>query len=61
VLGWPAVSTAPPHVAPRTGRQHAGAALQALLVTFLWSTSWILAKIGLDDLGLEPISFAGLR
>ena len=35
--------------------------LQALLVTFLWSTSWILVKIGLDDLGLKPISFAGLR
>jgi len=37
------------------------AVLQALLVTFLWSTSWILVKIGLDDLDLAPISFAGLR
>lgn len=37
------------------------AVLQALLVTFLWSTSWILVKVGLDDLDLEPISFAGLR
>ena len=46
---------------PRTGRQHALAVLQALLVTFLWSTSWILVKIGLDDLDLEPLSFAGLR
>lgn len=34
---------------------------QALLVTFLWSTSWILIKVGLDDLDLAPISFAGLR
>lgn len=46
---------------PRTGRQHALAVLHALLVTFLWSTSWILVKIGLDDLDLEPLSFAGLR
>jgi drug/metabolite transporter (DMT)-like permease len=45
----------------RTGRQHVMAVLQGLLVTFLWSTSWILAKIGLDDLGLQPLSFAGLR
>ena len=46
---------------PRTGRQHASAALQALLVTFLWSTSWVLVKVGLDELDLRPISFAGLR
>lgn len=46
---------------PRTGRQHALAVLQALLVTFLWSTSWILIKVGLDDLDLAPLSFAGLR
>lgn len=46
---------------PRTGHQHAMAALQALLVTFLWSTSWILVKIGLDDHGLSPLSFAGMR
>ena len=46
---------------PRSGRQHALAVLQALLVTFLWSTSWILIKVGLDHLALAPISFAGLR
>ena len=46
---------------PRTGRQHVMAVLQALLVTFLWSTSWILVKIGLDDLDLDPLSFAGMR
>ena len=45
----------------RTGRQHAFAVLQGLLVTFLWSTSWVLVKIGLDDLDLQPLSFAGLR
>lgn len=48
-------------VEERTGRQHALAVLQALLVTFLWSTSWILIKVGLDDLDLPPLSFAGLR
>jgi drug/metabolite transporter (DMT)-like permease len=37
------------------------AVLQALLVTFLWSTSWILIKVGMDDLDLQPVSFAGLR
>ena len=31
----------------------------ALLVTFLWATSWVLVKLGLDD--LPPITFAGLR
>jgi drug/metabolite transporter (DMT)-like permease len=46
---------------PRTGRKHALAVLQALLVTFLWSTSWVLIKFGLDDLDIAPISFAGLR
>jgi len=34
-------------------------ALQALFVTFLWSTSWILIKFGLND--IPAISFAGLR
>jgi drug/metabolite transporter (DMT)-like permease len=33
--------------------------LQALLVTFLWSTSWVLVKIGLRD--LPALTFAGLR
>ncbi|HEX2766516.1 MAG TPA: DMT family transporter [Candidatus Limnocylindria bacterium] len=47
--------------AARSPREHALAVAQALLVTFLWSTSWILIKVGLDDLDLAPISFAGLR
>lgn len=33
--------------------------LQALLVTFLWSTSWVLIRIGLAD--IPPVTFAGLR
>jgi len=36
------------------------AVLLALLVTFLWSSSFILIKFGLND-GLPPITFAGLR
>ncbi len=36
------------------------AILLALLVTFLWSTSWVLIKLGLRQ-SLPPLSFAGLR
>ncbi len=35
------------------------AILQALFVTFLWSTSWILIKRGLQE--IPPLTFAGLR
>ena len=38
---------------------HSAAVLQALLVTFLWSTSWMLIKIGLH--GIPALTFAGLR
>lgn len=33
----------------------------ALLVTVLWSSSWILIRWGLDDHELPPLGFAGLR
>lgn len=33
--------------------------LQALFVTFLWSTSWVIVKFGLED--IPPLVFAGLR
>jgi drug/metabolite transporter (DMT)-like permease len=36
------------------------AILLALLVTFLWSTSWVLIKLGLRQ-SLPPLTFAGLR
>jgi drug/metabolite transporter (DMT)-like permease len=42
---------------PRSSR--ARAILLALLVTFLWSTSWVLIKFGLRD--LPALTFAGLR
>jgi drug/metabolite transporter (DMT)-like permease len=38
---------------------HLTAVLQALFVTFLWSTSWVLIKIGLAD--IPALTFAGLR
>lgn len=38
---------------------HVTAVFQALFVTFLWSTSWILIKIGLVD--IPALTFAGLR
>ena len=40
-------------------RPHAIAVAQALLVTFLWSTSWVLIKVGLDE--IPSLTFAGLR
>lgn len=39
--------------------QQARAAVQALFVTFLWATSWVLIKIGLDE--IPALTFAGLR
>lgn len=38
---------------------HLIAVLQALFVTLLWSTSWVLIKIGLED--IPALTFAGLR
>jgi drug/metabolite transporter (DMT)-like permease len=43
----------------KTRSKRVGAVGQALLVTFLWSTSWVLIKLGLDD--IPAITFAGLR
>ncbi|HSG44719.1 MAG TPA: DMT family transporter, partial [Anaerolineales bacterium] len=38
---------------------HTKAVLQALFVVFLWATSWVFIKIGIED--IPPIMFAGLR
>jgi len=40
-------------------RKHIISIFQALLVTFLWSTSYVIIKKGL--LSIPPITFAGLR
>ena len=42
-----------------TSRSRRFSRLQALFVTLLWSTSWILIKVGLEE--IPAISFAGLR
>lgn len=42
-------------------KPHLIAILQALLVTFLWSTSWVLIKIGLNDIHIPALTFGGLR
>ncbi len=34
---------------------------QAFFVTVLWSSSWPIIKFGLEDEGLPPLTFAGLR
>lgn len=39
---------------------HLVAMLQALLVTFLWSLSWVFIKLGLRE-AVPPITFAALR
>jgi len=40
-------------------KTHLAAIFQALLVTFLWSTSWVLVKFGLED--IPAFTFAGMR
>jgi drug/metabolite transporter (DMT)-like permease len=47
------------HLHASDGSSHRRAVLQALLVTFLWSTSWIVIKLGLKD--IPALTFAGLR
>lgn len=47
-----------PHSSP--SKHHLQAVLTALFVTFLWSTSWVLIKLGLRA-SLPPVTFAGLR
>lgn len=42
-------------------RDHLLAVWVALFVTVLWSSSWILIRVGLDDESLPPVTFAALR
>src|SRR5512136_2379343 len=41
------------------GSPHVRAVAMAFFVTFLWSTSWVLIKLGLKD--IPALTFAGLR
>jgi drug/metabolite transporter (DMT)-like permease len=40
---------------------HRRALVFASLVTVLWSSSWVIIRFGLDDEGMRPLTFAGLR
>lgn len=42
-----------------SSRQHYKAVGQALLVTVLWASSWVIIKFGLEE--IPPLTFAGLR
>ncbi len=42
-------------------KRHYKAAAEALFVTVLWASSWVIIKFGLEGEGLPPITFAGLR
>ncbi len=54
-------SRASTEAAPSARTGHVGAIGLALVVTVLWSSSWILIRVGLDDEELAPLTFAGLR
>jgi drug/metabolite transporter (DMT)-like permease len=43
----------------RSKPAHKQAVILAIFVTFLWSTSWVLIKIGLED--IPALTFAGMR
>jgi drug/metabolite transporter (DMT)-like permease len=44
---------------PTSTASHSRSALIALFVVFLWATSWVLIKIGLEE--IPALTFAGLR
>lgn len=46
---------------PTRPSTHRRALAAAIVVTFLWSSSWVLIRTGLDDEALPPLTFAGLR
>jgi len=42
-----------------SSKHHYKAVAQALLVTVLWASSWVIIKFGLEE--IPPLTFAGLR
>ena len=40
---------------------HRRAIVLAIIVTFLWSSSWVMVRWAIDDHGMSPILGAGLR
>ena len=49
----------PARLKSMNGSPHVRVVAQAFFVTFLWSTSWVLIKLGLKD--IPALTFAGLR
>jgi drug/metabolite transporter (DMT)-like permease len=49
-----------PPAVPAAGA-HRRAIVLAVVVTFLWSSSWIMVRWAIDDHGMSPILGAGLR
>ena len=45
----------------RFDKSHWLAVVQALFVTMLWSSSWVIIKFGLKEEEIPPLIFAGLR
>ncbi|MFW9863512.1 MAG: DMT family transporter [Candidatus Thorarchaeota archaeon] len=44
-----------------TTKRHYRAVVEAFFVTVLWASSWVIIKFGLEQEGIPPITFAGLR
>ena len=59
LLPPPASCRIMPTIVRKKFSPHLTAVLQALFITFLWSTSWVFIKFGLQD--IPPLTFAGLR
>lgn len=49
----------PPARTDSAAREYAFAVIVALLVTVLWSSSWVIIKLGLKD--IPPLTYSGLR
>ncbi|MAT07324.1 MAG: hypothetical protein CL424_20025 [Acidimicrobiaceae bacterium] len=56
-----APSTPPSSPSGSEAVSHPRAIALAVIVTVLWSSSWVLIRFGLDDADLPPVTFAGLR
>ncbi len=55
----PAPATQGPDTIRGFSRKHVVAVMQALFVTMLWSSSWVIIKFGLSE--LTPLVYSGLR
>ncbi len=42
-------------------RKQLGAVAQAIIVTVLWASSWVIIKFGIEQENLPPLTFSGLR